>query len=114
MGPSSPGGYFSEWFQPEEVSVITAEGVDAGWIQQRLDHDAIFLASIYVVPAMQRKGIGTHVLCALLDSARERSKVLTLAVMKINPALALYKRLGFQITHEDEYKFYMEAHPITR
>jgi ribosomal protein S18 acetylase RimI-like enzyme len=32
--------------------------------------------------------------------------------MKRNPAIALYKRLGFQITHEDEYKLYMKASPI--
>ncbi len=29
--------------------------------------------------------------------------------MKNNRAIALYKRLGFRITHEDEYKFYMRA-----
>ena len=33
--------------------------------------------------------------------------------MKINPALALYERLGFRITHEDEHKFYMRAEPGT-
>jgi hypothetical protein len=31
----------------------------------------------------------------------------TLGVVKFNPALELYKRLGFQVTHEDEYKFHM-------
>ena len=29
--------------------------------------------------------------------------------MKSNPALALYERLGFRLTHEDEYKLYMRA-----
>jgi ribosomal protein S18 acetylase RimI-like enzyme len=32
--------------------------------------------------------------------------------MKVNPALALYERLGFRITHEDEYKVYMRADPV--
>jgi ribosomal protein S18 acetylase RimI-like enzyme len=32
----------------------------------------------------------------------------TLGVVKKNPALRLYKRLGFHITHEDERKFYMK------
>jgi ribosomal protein S18 acetylase RimI-like enzyme len=35
----------------------------------------------------------------------------TLAVMKINPALKLYERLGFRITHEDDCKLYMKAQP---
>jgi ribosomal protein S18 acetylase RimI-like enzyme len=102
---------FAEWFKPEEVSVITADGLDAGWIQQRLDDNSIFLGSIFVAPAMQRKGIGTTVIRALLHSGRQKSKPVTLAVMKINPARALYERLGFRITHEDEYKLYMRADP---
>ncbi len=102
---------FAGWFSPGEVSIITADGLDVGWIQRRNEHQTIFLGSIYVVPAMQRRGIGTRVIKALIDSAREQSKVLTLGVMKINPALGLYKRLGFQITHDDEYKFYMTAGP---
>ena len=32
---------------------------------------------------------------------------LTLGVVKTNPALGLYERLAFRITHEDERKFYM-------
>jgi hypothetical protein len=29
--------------------------------------------------------------------------------MKINPAVGLYERLGFRITSEDEYKYYMRT-----
>jgi ribosomal protein S18 acetylase RimI-like enzyme len=98
---------FAEWFRGDEVSIIIADGVDVGWVQQRPDRDAIFLGSIYIAPAMQRKGIGTRVLRTLLDQAQQQSQALTLAVMKINPAFALYERLGFRITHQDEYKLYM-------
>jgi ribosomal protein S18 acetylase RimI-like enzyme len=100
---------FAVWFNPDEVNIITANGVDAGWIQQREDHGAIFLGSIYVTPEMQGKGIGTSVIQTLLDLGRQRSQPITLAVMKINPAIALYERLGFRITHEDEHKLYMRA-----
>jgi hypothetical protein len=31
----------------------------------------------------------------------------TLGVVKTNPALWLYRRLGFAITHEDERKLYL-------
>ena len=89
--------------------MITADGLDVGWIQQRLDDNGILLGSIYVAPAMQRKGIGSGLIQALLQLGRQKSKPVTLAVMKINPAVALYERLGFRITHEDEYKVYMRA-----
>jgi ribosomal protein S18 acetylase RimI-like enzyme len=100
---------FAGWFKPDEVSIITADGTDVGWIQQRPDRGAIFLGSIYVKPMMQGKGIGTHVIRTLIDLARTRSQAVTLAVMKINPAIGLYERLGFRITSEDEYKLYMRA-----
>jgi ribosomal protein S18 acetylase RimI-like enzyme len=100
---------FAEWFKPEEVSVITADGLEVGWIQQREHETEICLGSIYVAPAMQRKGIGSRVIQGLLRSGSQKSKPVTLAVMKINPALALYERLGFRTTHEDEFKLYMRA-----
>lgn len=102
---------FAEWFKADEISIIVADGADVGWIQQRPDGEAIFLGSIYIAPAMQRKGIGTWVILSTLDSARLRRQVVTLAVMKINPAIALYDRLGFRVTHQDEHKLYMRADP---
>jgi GNAT superfamily N-acetyltransferase len=103
---------FAEWFNPNEARIIVANGVDVGWIQQREDGSAILLGSIYVTPAMQRKGIGTRIIQMLLDLGRQRSHPVTLAVMKINPAVALYQRLGFRITHEDQHKLYMRADSI--
>jgi len=61
---------------------------------------------------MQRHGIGTQVLQILLAQARSQSKAITLAVVKINPALHFYEKHGFRITHEDEHKFYMRADPL--
>ena len=100
---------FAGWFKPDEVSIITADGTDVGWMQQRQDRDAIFLGSIYVIPTMQGKGIGTHVIRTLIDLAAARSQAVTLAVMKMNPAVSLYERLGFRVMSEDEYKVYMRA-----
>jgi len=51
-----------------------ANGVDVGWIQHREENGAIFLGSIYVTSAMQRKGIGTRVIQMLLDMGKQRSQ----------------------------------------
>jgi ribosomal protein S18 acetylase RimI-like enzyme len=93
---------FSTWFKPNEARIITVDGTDAGWIQQRQDAGESFLGSIYVTPAMQGKGIGTSVVQDLLHLAEHWSQAVTLAVMKINPAVRLYQRLGFRTTREDE------------
>jgi len=102
---------FAGWFKPKEVSIIIADGADVGWIQQRHEFNTIFLGSLYVIPALQGRGIGTRVIQKLLSQAGEQSQTVTLAVMKINRARRLYERLGFRITNEDEYKLYMKADP---
>jgi ribosomal protein S18 acetylase RimI-like enzyme len=101
---------FAEWFDLQEAGIIMADGRDAGWMQTRTNERESFLGSLYVIPEMQRLGIGTHILRELIAQCRHSSKALTLAVMKINPAIHLYERLGFRVTNEDQYKFYMQAH----
>jgi GNAT superfamily N-acetyltransferase len=101
---------FAGWFDLQEAGIIVADGRDVGWMQTRVNAREVFLGSLYVVPEMQRLGIGTYILRKLIDECSRSSKVLTLAVMKVNPAIHLYERLGFCLTHEDQYKFYMRAH----
>jgi GNAT superfamily N-acetyltransferase len=100
----------------EEVRIITVaagDAWDAGWLQTAPLDDAIFLKQIYLDPLFQRQGIGTRVMQIVIGEAQQQSKAVTLGVVKINPARRLYERLGFHITHDDEYKFYMrrEAAP---
>lgn len=102
---------FAQFFKLDEVRIITADGQDVGWIQEQIEDTTINLGSFYVTPAMQRLGIGTHVLQMLLADARNRGSAITLGVVKINPAVHFYQKHGFRITHDDEHKFYMRADP---
>lgn len=101
---------FAEWFVLHEARIIVADGRDVGWMQTHTDEHEIFLGSLYVKPEMQRLGIGTYIVRKLINQCRGSSMELTVTVMKINPAIHLYERLGFRVTHEDQYKFYMQAH----
>jgi len=98
---------FAGWFNVQQASIIVADGRDVGWMQTRTSEREVFLGSLYVIPDMQGLGIGTQILRGLIAQAKLASKALTLAVMKNNPAIRLYERMGFRLTHEDEYKFYM-------
>jgi len=102
---------FARFFKLEEVTIITADEQDVGWIQEQVGERSINLGSFYVVPSMQRRGIGTRVLQIMLERAARQSKAMTLAVVKTNPARCFYERHGFRTTHEDEHKFYMRAEP---
>ena len=107
--PSREEKNFAQFFKLEEVRIITADGQDVGWIQEQISERNINLGSFYITPTMQGRGIGTQVLRILMDRAASESKVMTLAVVKINPARQFYEKRGFRTTHEDEHKFYMSA-----
>lgn len=44
----------------------------------------------------------------MIGEAAHARQAMTLGVVKTNPALRLYRRLGFRITHDDDdRKYYM-------
>jgi GNAT superfamily N-acetyltransferase len=95
-----------EW-EPTQVRVIVLDAVDVGWFQIIPHADVLFLAQIFVDRQFQGRGIGTAIMNSLIGDGMRGGKAMALAVVKTNPALRLYQRLGFHITHEDERKFYM-------
>lgn len=98
---------FAKQWNVDEVRIIMVATEGAGWLQTATVEDAVFLKQIYLDRPFQRQGIGTHVMQVVIEEAERQSKAVTLGVVKINPARRLYERLGFRITGEDEYKFYM-------
>jgi len=99
-------GFRQRW-KVEQVRIIMRNGTDIGWLQSFVQDDALFLGQLFVNSALRRQGIGTEVVEGLIEEAARAGRALTLGVVKINPALRLYERLGFRTTHEDERKFYM-------
>ena len=61
------------------------------------------LIQILLSPTVQGKGIGTHLIANLIGEAKSSGASLSLSVLKQNPALKLYLRLGFVITGEEEH-----------
>src|SRR6202034_4004197 len=51
---------FARFFRVDEARIITAEGRNAGWIQEQGDDTSITLGSLYVMQKMQRRGIGSQ------------------------------------------------------
>jgi ribosomal protein S18 acetylase RimI-like enzyme len=59
------------------------------------------IVDIALVPEQRRQGLGSALLRDLMDEAAAAAKDLTIHVEKMNPALRLYRRLGFT-TSEDK------------
>jgi ribosomal protein S18 acetylase RimI-like enzyme len=104
---------FRERWDVAEVRLITLDNADIGWLQSRIEEDALFLAQLFIDAPFQGRGIGTEVMHRLIAEGGAGGRAITLGVVKTNPALRLYERLGFRITHEDDRKFYMRRAPAT-
>lgn len=102
---------FREQWVLTEVRIITANGSDVGWLHTTAKDGGLFVAQLFVDGPFQRQGIGTEVMRRLISGAARLNQAVRLAVVKINPAVRLYERLGFQTTHHDDRKFYMERDP---
>ncbi len=70
----------------------------------QLDH-------LYILPEYQRCGIGTHILKSLLEESCEVGLPVRLRLLRSNPVIRLYQRLGFIVTEETAERFFMEASP---
>ncbi|THD34762.1 MAG: N-acetyltransferase [Sphingomonas sp.] len=76
--------------------VVVAKGAPIGRIIVDWGFDgAALLVDIAVAPERQGAGMGTALLHAYLDVADRRGQPAMLHVMRDNPALRLYARLGF-------------------
>jgi ribosomal protein S18 acetylase RimI-like enzyme len=104
---------FPELWKVSEVRLIVADDEEIGWLQIEAQPGAHFLSQIYLARSSQRHGIGTDVLRRVIAEAAAANKPLKLDVAKINPALTLYQRLGFQITSEEQHKFNLTLIPGT-
>ncbi len=99
---------FDQQWELAQVRILMVDGSDVGWIQSTTREDELFLAQIFVDRPFQSQGIGTQVMNRLIAEAAEAGQAMCLNVVKINPALRLYERLGFRITGGDDRKFYMK------
>jgi ribosomal protein S18 acetylase RimI-like enzyme len=99
-------GFRQRW-DVTQVRIITRNGTDIGWLQSFVKDDALFLGQLFVDGVLRGRGIGTQLVKGLIEEAAKAGRAVTLGVVKTNPALRLYERLGFRTTHEDERKFYM-------
>ncbi len=94
---------FERRFTRYLVSIVEAEGRDAGGLWLESPPGLIYLADIQVLPELQGRGIGSSVLRGLIGQAAARNVPVELVVLQVNPrARRLYERLGFTVTEEGD------------
>jgi len=84
-------------FDPGRWQIITADGADIGMLDVEYRPGEIYLTRIEIHPEHQGHGVGTGLISALRDEARQRGQDLVLDVLTINQrAYDLYQRLGME------------------
>jgi ribosomal protein S18 acetylase RimI-like enzyme len=91
---------------PSTTYVVEVNGSPAGRLRVVRTSAEWELAGIQLAPGYQSHGLGTAIITGLISEASAAGLPMTLLVEKDNPrALALYLRLGFQVTAEDDKEF---------
>lgn len=104
--------YFDERFDASGGEVIQVDGVDAGELLVDARPDELVVVRLALLPRWQGRGIGSAIVRALIDRARDLEIPLVLRVFKTNPRAArLYESLGFVRTGESDTDVTMRREP---
>jgi GNAT superfamily N-acetyltransferase len=90
------------------IEIVECDGVAVAYqiVERKADH--WWLDEIAVVANERNRGIGTHLVTAIMVAARVAGMPLRLSVLEVNPAQRLYARLGFRVTRVEPPRIKME------
>lgn len=75
--------------------VITHQGLPIGRLYLEAGRRRIHVVDVSLMPDWRGRGIGTAILAALQELGRASGRPVGIMVEKFNPAMRLYRRLGF-------------------
>lgn len=76
--------------------VLVRDGEPIGRLYLDIRPSRLHIVDIALMPSQRGQGIGTAILKALITKAQDEGKCVGIFVEKFNPALRLYRRLGFR------------------
>ena len=106
--------YYRSTYPEASHHIICVDDTPVGRLIVERSGSEFLLVDVALLPEFRGRGIGSRVLRDLIDEAAGSGRVMTLQVVKTNPAVDLYKRLGAEITGDTGTHFHMEWPPATR
>ncbi len=100
---------FTQWFEPAQFQIVVVDGQDVGIVSVERRPLELFLGTIEILPAFQRRGVGAAVIKSVLAQAQAEAVPVALQVLKVNPARQLYERLGFHVVGETTTHYLMRT-----
>jgi len=102
---------YREQFPRADHQIITLDGRVIGRLLVERTETEHRCVDIALLPEHRSGGIGTMLIQDLLDEAAEAGKPFLISVLRTNPALRLFNRLGFKTTGESLTHFAVERAP---
>lgn len=96
-------------FSPALDQLVSLSGKDIGMLSLEDRAADVFLRRIEIDPQHQNRGIGTTIIRKVIADAAQEGKPVFLHVLKVNPAVSLYQRLGFAIVEETPTRYDMRT-----
>jgi len=93
------------------AQIVLSGGAPIGLFKAVRDGHEWTLFQIQIAPAHQGRGIGAQLIGELLLDAQQAGAAVRLSVLRANPALRLYQRLGFRVLGEVAHSFYLLRGP---
>lgn len=93
--------HYQQYYPQADWLVTVQRGEDIGRLYIERWPSQHCLIDIALLPAHCGKGLGSAMLRDLMDEAAACGKAVSIHVEKFNPAMRLYRRLGF-VTEEDK------------
>lgn len=103
--------WYGMTYAQAEHQIIEQDGAAIGRMIVFRQQPAAVLVDIALLPEHRGQGIGGDLIRQLIQQCDQQKLPLRLQVLKTNPALRLYERLGFIRTEEDQIYIQMERLP---
>jgi GNAT superfamily N-acetyltransferase len=103
--------HYEQYYPDADFFVIERDGRPIGRIYIDRLPEEICLVDIALIPEARGLGLGTLLMQEILDEARSTAKRVEIHVERFNPAIHLYKRLGFVPVDENGVYFRMVWSP---
>jgi len=108
--------WYESTYTQAEHQIVEEDGQPIGRLmvfreKVKQGKSAALLVDISLLAEHRGRGIGGELLRGLIQQCKHDGVPLKLQVLKTNPALRLYERLGFLRTSEDQMYIQMELRP---
>jgi ribosomal protein S18 acetylase RimI-like enzyme len=93
--------HYRRHYPRARFDIIEIDDEAAGRLYVDRGANEVRIVDIALLPAFRGQGIGGVLLRALLDESAVAGRTVSIHVERMNPALRLYRRLGFQVAQDD-------------